>query len=127
MAHSVICVYCQQRFDRDKEAFVQPSSRRYGHASCYLREKAKDAKLPELTITDPSDFITCIYCKKIFNKSEEPFKLFSNGKYAHQTCFDLEQTRELTDQEKLEKYIMELFEADYSKSEIINTFKEQIR
>ena len=113
MAHQVICSYCQQKFDRDKEAFVQTGNRRYGHASCYLREKAKSAELPELEISDPSDNVTCIYCKKQFNKSKEPFKVFSNGKYAHQSCFDLEQTRELTDQEKLEKYIMQLFGSDY--------------
>lgn len=113
MAHQVICSYCQQKFDRDKEAFVQTGNRRYGHASCYLREKAKNTELPELEISDPSDNVTCIYCKKQFNKSKEPFKVFSNGKYAHQSCFDLEQTRELTDQEKLEKYIMQLFGSDY--------------
>ena len=44
MSHSVKCVYCQTKFDRDKEAFVRPSSKRYGHASCYLREKQKNPK-----------------------------------------------------------------------------------
>ena len=113
MAHNVKCFYCGGSFDRDKEAFVQPSSRRYAHAACYLRKKQTDPELPELAITDPSDTVTCIYCKQTFNKSKEPFKLFSNSKYAHQTCFELEQTRELTDQEKLEKYIMQLFGSDY--------------
>ena len=93
MAHNVKCFYCGGSFDRDKEAFVQPSSRRYAHAACYLRKKQTDPELPELTITDPSDTVTCIYCKQTFDKSKEPFKLFSNGKYAHQTCFELEQPR----------------------------------
>lgn len=119
-------MYCQQRFDRDKETYVQPSSRRYGHASCYLREKAKNTAMPELAITDPTDFVTCIYCKKIFNKGEENFKLFSNGKYAHQTCFDLEQTRELTDQEKLEKYIMKLFDSDYVYAKVQKQIKDYV-
>lgn len=34
MAHPVICVYCKQRFDRDKEPTVQVANRRYAHASC---------------------------------------------------------------------------------------------
>ena len=113
MARNVKCYYCQATFDRDKESYVQPSARRYGHASCYLREKAKQINIQDLIITDPTDIVTCIYCKKSFNKSEEPFKVFSNGKYAHQSCFELEQSRELTDQEKLEKYIMQLFGSDY--------------
>ena len=39
MAHNVKCFYCGANFDRDKEAFVQPQGRRYGHAACYLRKK----------------------------------------------------------------------------------------
>ena len=124
MAHQVKCYYCSTNFDRDKEAFVQPSSRRYGHASCYLREKAKNPEVPELKITDPNDNVVCIYCKQTFNKSEVPFKLFSNGKYAHQECFDLEQTRELTDQEKLERYIMDLFGSDYVYAKIKKQIKD---
>lgn len=34
MAHPVICIYCKQRFDRDKEPFVQISDRRFAHKSC---------------------------------------------------------------------------------------------
>lgn len=126
VAHSVKCFYCGGNFDRDKEAYVQPQGRRYGHASCYLREKAKDPELPELPITDPSDTVTCIYCKQTFNKAIEPFKVFSNGKYAHQSCFELEQTRELTDQEKLEKYIMQLFGSDYVYAKIKRQIKDYV-
>ena len=52
MAHSVKCKYCQKTFDRDKIAFVQVSSKRYAHADCYLREKVKDANIPELEIIE---------------------------------------------------------------------------
>ena len=76
MAHSVKCFYCGGNFDRDKEAFVQPRGRRYGHASCYLREKAKTRSFRNFRITDPSDTVTCIYCKQTFNKAVEPFKVF---------------------------------------------------
>ena len=64
MAHWVICPICNIKFDRDKEAYVQPATRRYAHASCYLRERQLKPELPELKITDPTDFVTCIYCKK---------------------------------------------------------------
>ena len=126
MAHSVKCFYCGTSFDRDKEAYVQPSARRYAHAACYLRKKQLDANLPELEITDPTDFVTCIYCRQTFDKSKEPFKVFSNGKYAHQSCFDLEQTRELTDQEKLEKYIMKLFGSDYVYAKVKKQIKDYV-
>ena len=111
--HRVKCYYCGTTFDRDSEAFAQVSSRRYAHASCALRECEKNKELPKPHIIDPTDFVDCVYCKQTFNKSEEEFKLFSNGKYAHAKCFELEQTRELTDQEKLERYIMKLFNSDY--------------
>lgn len=34
MAHYVTCVYCQTRFDRDKEPTTQISARRYAHKHC---------------------------------------------------------------------------------------------
>lgn len=34
MAHPVICIYCKQKFDRDKEPAVQVSDRRYAHKKC---------------------------------------------------------------------------------------------
>ena len=126
MAHWVICPICNIKFDRDKEAYVQPASRRYAHASCYLRERQLKPELPELKITDPTDFVTCIYCKKVFNKGEEEFKVFSNGKYAHKSCYDLEQERELTDQEKLERYIMKLFDSDYVYAKIKKQIKDYV-
>ena len=126
MAHNVTCTICRTKFDRDKEAFAVTGSRRYAHASCALREHALHPETEKPQIVDPNDFVTCIYCKQTFNKSEEAFKLFSNGKYAHQSCFELEQTRELTDQEKLEKYIMELFGSDYVYAKIKKQIKDYV-
>lgn len=126
MAHNVTCTICRTRFDRDKEAFAVTGSRRYAHASCALREHALHPETEKPQIVDPNDFVTCIYCKQTFNKSEEPFKLFTNGKYAHQACFELEQTRELTDQEKLERYIMELFGSDYVYAKIKKQIKDYV-
>lgn len=37
MAHKVICTYCKQQFDRDKEAAVPTKARRYAHAACALK------------------------------------------------------------------------------------------
>ena len=47
MAHPVICYYCGQRFDRDKEPTVQVSARRYAHKECAEKhqvEKSQDEK-----------------------------------------------------------------------------------
>ena len=126
MAHFVTCTICNTKFDRDKEAYAKSGARRYSHASCALRECEKNPELPKPEIVDPNDFVTCIYCKKTFNKSQEEFKLFSNGRYAHKNCFDLEQSRELTDQEKLEKYIMKLFGTDYVYARIQRQIKDYV-
>ena len=73
----------------------------------------KDTDTAELIITDPNDFVTCIYCKKTFNKKEEKYIQISNSKYAHLACSELEAKREKTDEEKLNDYIMKLFNYDY--------------
>ena len=44
MAHIVTCVYCKQKFDRDKFPFIQVSQRRYAHQECSLSEDQKKDK-----------------------------------------------------------------------------------
>ena len=61
MAHIVTCLYCQGRFDRDKEEYAQINGRRYVHAACMLREAEKDPKYIKKEIIDPTDNIICAY------------------------------------------------------------------
>lgn len=88
-----------------------------------MRFKAKNTKAPELEIIDPTLIVTCIYCKKEFDRSKESFKLVSEGKFAHTKCYETEQNRELTDEEKLNRYIMKLFKSDY----VYPKIKKQIK
>jgi hypothetical protein len=113
IAHVVKCSICNSSFDRDKHAFVQTAARRYAHADCALRKAALDEKELELEIVDPNDFVTCKYCKKTINKKEEKYIQITNSTYAHLACSELEAKREKTDAEKLDEYIMQLFNYDY--------------
>lgn len=113
MAHVVICPLCKTKFDRDKEEYVVISSRRYAHAACALRAKAENPDLPDFKIINPFDFVKCHYCKKDMNRQDEDCVHLGKGKYAHKACADLEKTRELTDKEKLDQYIMQLFGTEY--------------
>lgn len=113
MAHRVICSICKSNFDRDKIAYVQTGARRYAHADCALRQAAEKNETLTLEIVDPNDFITCIYCKKTFKKSDAEYIQITNSKYAHIACSELEAKREKTDAEKLDAYIMKLFDYDY--------------
>ena len=44
MSHFVTCVYCKQKFDRDKLPFIQISAKRYAHQECSLTEDEKKNK-----------------------------------------------------------------------------------
>ena len=112
IAHNVKCIYCNTSFDRDKVAHVSPKNRRYAHADCYLREKAKGTNVPELEITDPNDIVVCAYCKKSFNKKDNEYVKVGQ-KYSHKVCAELEDKREKTDAEKLDIYIMNLYNTDF--------------
>lgn len=109
----VKCYYCGETFNREKLPYVKPSARRYAHAECYLREKEKNPKIPDLEIFDPNDIVTCFVCKKPINKKTDKYKQLSNGKYAHLACAEIEEKREKTDAEKLDIYIMSMFDWDY--------------
>ena len=59
--HFVICKYCNQKFNRDIEPFVEVGARRYAHKSCAERV---DAAIPQ----DEKDYNNLeIYIKKLFN------------------------------------------------------------
>ena len=113
MAHNVICTICGKRFDRDKFQYVETSKRRYAHADCALREAAKDPskKVPE--VINPLDNVVCIYCKEPMHRIKDKAVMIATGKYAHPKCVEIESKRELTDKEKLERYIMKLFKVDF--------------
>lgn len=40
MAHKVICLYCKEQFDRDKEPTKQVNGRRYAHIKCWEKHQA---------------------------------------------------------------------------------------
>lgn len=49
MAHWVVCLYCQERFDTEKEPFVKPNKVRYAHKSCAEnKEKEKTQEQKDL-------------------------------------------------------------------------------
>jgi hypothetical protein len=125
MAHMVTCQYCKAKFDRDKHEFVLVGKKRYAHASCALRKAQEEGQTEKLEIIDPTDNVVCIYCKKAMSKKDADCVMITNGKYAHQACKHLEDTREKTDQEKLELYIQKIFGTSFISPRIkkqINTY-----
>lgn len=113
MAHMVLCPYCKQKFDRDKEEYALIGARRYAHAACMLREAEKDPNYVKKEIIDPLDNVKCAYCQKPMSKKDEDCVMIGNGKYVHKACQELEEKREKTDKEQLEDYIKELFDITY--------------
>lgn len=113
MAHMVLCPYCKQRFDRDKEEYALIGARRYAHAACMLREAEKDPNYVKKEIIDPLDNVKCAYCQKPMSKKDADCVMIGNNKYVHKACQELEEKREKTDKEQLEDYIKELFDTTY--------------
>lgn len=124
-ASYVKCLYCNTSFDKHKELYVKPRSNRYAHAECYLREKVKNPQLANLPVVDPTDEVECYICKKKFFKSKTAdYLLISDGKYAHKECLELESKRELTDKEKLDKFILQLYDLTFVPPRVQKQVKE---
>ena len=62
MAHKVICLYCKNQFDRDKEPTKQVSSRRYAHLECWQKHLENMTQEER----DIEDFYE--YVKKLFKE-----------------------------------------------------------
>ena len=66
IAHPVICLYCSNKFDRDKEDHVQVG-RRYAHASCAQR-KAENSGTEMPRVIKSGSTVVCHFCKRLLWK-----------------------------------------------------------
>ena len=75
--------------------------------------------------------VTCVYCKKKFDRDKIPFVQVSAKRYAHKECSEVENQRlfkEEADKIALENYIIQLFKLEYVTPRIrkqLNTYQEQ--
>lgn len=76
-------------------------------------------------------YVTCVYCKKKFNRDNTPTIQVSARRYAHKECAEQiksgELTIEKTDLEKLEEYIMKLFNEPYISAKIKKQIKSYVQ
>jgi len=73
--------------------------------------------------------VTCVYCKKRFDRDKEPFVRVSAKRYAHKECSLSEEEKikqiEL-DKYNLEKYIIDLFKIDFVDPRIQKQIKQYV-
>lgn len=78
-----------------------------------------------------SHIVTCVYCKKKFDRDKVPFVQISPRRYAHKECSEQEDKRlfkEEADKIALENYIINLLKVEYITPRIrkqLNTYAEQ--
>ena len=75
--------------------------------------------------------VTCVYCKKKFDRDKFPFVQVSQRRFAHRQCSEIEAQKQQAaekDRIELEQYIMKLFKEDYVNPRVrkqINSFIEE--
>lgn len=73
--------------------------------------------------------VTCVYCKKRFDRDKYPFVQVSNRRYAHTECSmseDQKKAKEVADREALDEYIMKLFNTSYVDARIQKQIKQYV-
>ena len=73
--------------------------------------------------------VTCIYCKKKFDRDKHPFVQVSNRRYAHTECSmsdDQKKAKDEQDKEALHNYIMKLFNTTYVDARIQKQIKQYV-
>lgn len=123
MAAIVTCIYCKQKFDREKISYIQEphgSRFRYGHGDCYIKAKADGTEKNDYEIYDPAIFKNCFWCSKAINpKAENVIELPGMfGRYSHKSCA---QTHPENDREKFIVYLIKLYKCD-ERDEIWQSF-----
>lgn len=71
--------------------------------------------------------VTCVYCKKRFDRDKIDTTQISARRYAHKECVEKnqkEKSQEEQDLEKLEQYIMKLFDEPYINARIKKQIKD---
>ena len=67
--HMVTCVHCKQKFDRDKQAYVAVSAKRYAHPECHNKHAQEyEANKKEWEALEA-------YIKQLFNIDTIPIKI----------------------------------------------------
>lgn len=108
---TVTCKYCKQKFDRDKEPFVQiPTGKafRYGHSKCYLEAFNNKKETETYQIWDPTKASTCFWCHKTIypdDKDVIPMPQLKD-RYVHKACAEI---HPVDAKEELTVYLINLF------------------
>ena len=109
---TVTCKYCKQKFNRDKEPYIQipaGSSFRYGHAQCYLDAVNDGKEKNKYDIWDPSKSTTCFWCHQSIYPDQDgviPMPQLEN-RYVHKHCAE---QRPQDDKDELTLYLIKLFD-----------------
>lgn len=123
----VTCKYCKQKFDRDKEPFVQiphGQSNRYAHSQCYLDAFNKGIEKEVYRIWDPDKATTCFWCHKAIYVDDKDVIVMPqlSNRYVHKACAEI---HPIDAKEELTIYLIKLFKLkeDY----ILPRFAKQLQ
>lgn len=108
---TVTCRYCNKKFDRAKEPFIQvPNGKtfRYGHGDCYLKAVNSGEEKSVYEIWDPKKSTTCFWCHQaIFINQPDVVPMPQlDGRYVHKACNEIYPA---TDKDKIMLYIIKLY------------------
>ena len=108
---TVICIYCKQQFNRDKEPYVQiphGTQFRYAHGHCYLDAVNDGRETAKYTIWDPATSTTCFWCHKAILPNHPDVMEMPQlpGRYVHTACNAIHPA---DDKEELLIYLIKLY------------------
>lgn len=108
------CLFCKQKFDRNKIPFIvaeaRPNYVRYIHASCAVGYAAKAKKILDKPI-DPSKEFMCEFCHTGIPMGKE--MTLPGDRFAHADCYSNLEVNGKSDYDKLFEYIMQLYDESF--------------
>lgn len=83
----VICLYCSQKFNKDKEEYVKVG-RRYVHKKCYEEKNKKEEKEEKVSTILKKNLRKCLYCKGDIDITKDDYCMARANRYAHKKCYE---------------------------------------
>lgn len=106
LGYTVTCLYCRQKFDREKEPTIRVGNR-YAHKECAEKRGVKESQPAKKNLRK------CLYCGGNIDLTKDEYCMARQNRYAHLKCYHQNYSPDEEYISKIYAYLKEEVHIDY--------------